>query len=67
PRRFTGPFAAFTFPRITVRDFAAAQLASILDLPGERPDQDWSPQRWAALRGRVAAALASAHRPGPTR
>ena len=52
---YGGPCAAFTFPRISVRDFAAMQIASILELP-EDPKPDWSPHQWAALRTKVKEA-----------
>lgn len=54
---YDGPCAAFTFPRITVRDFAAMQIAHILGFP-DNPQPDWSPKQWAALRVKATAAVA---------
>ena len=39
PRLFDGPSAAFDFPSISVRDFAALRLAEALGLPWGRPDK----------------------------
>jgi hypothetical protein len=55
--RFNGPGAAFLFPRIAVRDFAAQQFAYVLDLPGG-PDPTWKAADWAKLRRSVRARLA---------
>lgn len=57
--KFEGPCAAMTLPVITVRDFAAMQLASVLGLlpPDGYPDELWTAAQWTALRVRVAAAL----------
>jgi hypothetical protein len=52
---YEGPCAAFTFPRITVRDFASKEIANILDFP-ESPSPDWSPEEWSALRDKVVVA-----------
>jgi hypothetical protein len=51
--------------RDAARDFAATQLAAILDLPGERPDAGWSASQWAAFRGRVRALLEARPRTAP--
>ena len=53
---YDGPCAAFTFPRIAVRDFAAMQLASLLEFSDE-PEVEWSPKRWSDFRQKVRAAL----------
>ncbi len=53
PSLYQGPFAAFTFSRIEVRNFAAWKIASILKMKAE-PDEDWNPARWAELRARTA-------------
>lgn|GEM_PF-2537331 len=56
--QFEGPCAAFTIPRIRVRDFAAMQIASILDLD-ERPDEFWGRAHWQKLREKVRKKLAA--------
>jgi hypothetical protein len=56
PKMFEGPYAGFTFRRLSVRDLAAWQIAFILGMP-ERPDRDWTPQQWENLRKKVRAAL----------
>jgi hypothetical protein len=55
-KMYDGPCAAFTFPRIAVRDFAAMQIASILKYQVE-PDPDWKPQQWMGFRAKVAELL----------
>jgi hypothetical protein len=54
--KFTGPCAAFTFKRISVQDFAARQIASILQLP-DHPDEFWPPSKWKTLRAKVRTKL----------
>ena len=56
PRLFDGPFAGFDFPSISVRDFAALQLAEALGLSGGRPDKSWTTRQWAAFRAEVSRA-----------
>jgi hypothetical protein len=57
-KKYEGPCAAFTFPKITVRDFAAMQIASILKLdPLDPPDATWTKEQWAALRMKVKEKL----------
>ncbi len=56
PPLFDGPHAGFLFPRLAVRDFAAMQIASILNLPAE-PEPDWTSEQWAKLRAQVREAL----------
>ena len=56
--KFDGPSAAFTFPKITVRDFAALKVASILRL-GDCPDEFWTDAQWTALREKVGQRLAA--------
>jgi hypothetical protein len=53
---YDGPCAAFEMKRITARDFAASQIASLLKLE-EAPKEEWSAKRWAALRQKVKDAL----------
>jgi hypothetical protein len=56
PEMFEGPHAGFTFARLAVRDLAAMQIASILEMP-DRPDRDWTPEQWEKLRTQVKRAL----------
>lgn len=42
-----------------MRDFAAMQLASILNLSDDRPDKSWSALRWATFRSKVRAQVAA--------
>ena len=46
--KFEGPCAAFTIPKIAVRDFAAMKIASIFRM-SERPDEFWNLATRAAL------------------
>lgn len=56
--KYEGPCAAFTFPKITVRDFAAMQIASILKIdPLDSPDATWTAERWQRLREKVDGRL----------
>lgn len=57
PQKFSGPFAAFNFQKISVRDFAAMQIASMLDINAD-PDCDWNEIEWAKLRNAVRRRLA---------
>lgn len=57
PAKYGGPCAAFTIPKIAVRDFAALKIASILKLP-ERCDEFWTSIQWAELRKKVRERLA---------
>jgi hypothetical protein len=59
PKLYEGPCAGFTFDRITVRDFAAMQLASLLEFAKD-PESDWTQQDWTDLRAKVKAALKTA-------
>jgi hypothetical protein len=55
---FEGPCAGFTFPKITVRNFAAMQIASILKIePLDPPDSTWPEDRWTVLRTEVSKRL----------
>jgi len=53
---YEGPSAAFDFPKITVRDFAAMQLASLLKIK-QKPDKKWTAKQWMDFRAKVRAAL----------
>ena len=55
--KFSGPCAAFKFKKITVRDFAALEIASILNLSDD-PDDFWTPHQWRDLRESVQRKLA---------
>jgi len=54
--KYDGPCAGFTFEKIKVRNFAAMQAASILEL-GEEPAEHWDAAQWSKLRGKVRARL----------
>jgi hypothetical protein len=56
PKMFDGPHAGFTFRRLAVRDLAAMQIASLLQMP-DRPDRTWTPGQWKKLRHRVKESL----------
>ena len=52
--KYDGPCAAFTFRKITVRNFAAMQMASILDIDRlNSPDATWSEAQWKSLHAKV--------------
>jgi hypothetical protein len=55
--RYEGPCAAFTFPRIQVRDFATEKIASLLECD-DRPTEFWTDDDWARLRSKVRTSLA---------
>jgi len=55
PEKFGGPLAGMGFDRLTVRDFAALQMASILGFE-DRPTPNWTEPQWSQLRARVRAA-----------
>jgi hypothetical protein len=55
-RKYEGPCAAFTIPRIEVRDFAAMKIASLLDLD-DRPTEFWTKDQWTRLRSKVKTEL----------
>jgi hypothetical protein len=56
--KYEGPCAAFTFSKITVRNFAAMQIASILKIdPLDSPDATWTAERWERLREKVNGRL----------
>ena len=63
PGRFAGPCAAFTFPRMEVRNFAAMQLACVLGLGDAQPDESWDAGRWERFRAAVRARLAGEELP----
>lgn len=53
---FDGPSAAFTIPKIRVCDFAAMQIASILNMSHE-PTDKWSVDQWDSFRAAVRKKL----------
>jgi hypothetical protein len=56
--KFEGPCAAFTFPKIAVRDFATLKIAAILGMP-DAPDEFWTSEQWEELRKKVRTKLAT--------
>jgi hypothetical protein len=60
--KYAGPCAAFTFPEIEVRNYAAMSLACLLDLC-DSPEPNWTAAQWSALRTKVKARLAQEHLP----
>ncbi len=55
-KKYEGPCAAFWFPTIQVRDFAAMQIAWLLGFD-ERPNEFWTEDDWTQLRNKVRTAL----------
>jgi hypothetical protein len=55
--RFEGPFAGFTFPRLSVRNLVAMSMAYDLGI-NAAPDLSWTEKEWSELRKRVQKALA---------
>jgi len=51
-----GVCAGLKFTRLEVRDLAAMQIASILEMP-DQPDKNWTPEHWKELRKKVKEAL----------
>jgi hypothetical protein len=51
-----GVCAGLKFTRLEVRDLAAMQIASILEMP-DRPARDWTAEQWEKLRKKVKEAL----------
>jgi hypothetical protein len=60
--KFSGPCAGFTIKRITVRDFAADEIACILGM-AKHADEFWTPAQWTALRQEVERRLVHEHLP----
>jgi hypothetical protein len=58
---YDGPVAAFLHERITVRDYAAERLASVLGLK-IHAEPTWKEAQWQELRKQVEAALAEFER-----
>jgi hypothetical protein len=56
--KYSGPYAGFLFGRLEVRDFAAIQIAAMMDLPDQpTPKSNWTREQWAVFRTRVTAAV----------
>lgn len=53
---FSGPSAGFTFDRLSVRDFAALQLAETLGVKANA-DASWKESDWKSLRSKVRHTL----------
>lgn len=56
PRMFEGPSAGDEFKKLEVRNFAAEQIAYLLDLQ-PKPEKSWTPDQWAALRKEAKAEI----------
>jgi hypothetical protein len=54
--RWDGPHAGFTFDTLSVRNFAAMKIGSILKVPGDPADY-WKENQWSSYRKQVALAL----------
>jgi len=61
--KYSGPCAGFTFKKITVRQFAAMSLGTLLGLP-ERPAPDWTEKQWEDFLLRVRSELRKSVRTG---
>jgi hypothetical protein len=55
--KYDGPCAAFTIPKIQVRNFVAEEIALILEM-NESPNEFWTDEQWDGLRGKVKGRLA---------
>ena len=66
-KNFEGPSAGFTFPKISVQNFVAMKLASLLIKEHDRPDLSWTAERWSALREEVRKELAQQDLPNLTK
>lgn len=55
--QFGGPCAGFTIPRLSVQNFAAIKLASLLGME-DSPDEFWTDSQWSDLRHSVKEQLA---------
>jgi len=60
PDKFRGPYAGYEFPKLEVRNLAALELATLLQInEGGKPE--WTADDWAQFRTRVRASLAREH------
>ena len=55
--KFSGPCAAFTFEKISVQNFVAMKLASLILKSEDWPDDSWTSARWDQLRKEVRSEL----------
>ena len=55
--KFSGPCAAFTFPKIEVRNFVAMKIASLLPAKMQRPAKDWTDDQWQEFRSKVQTGI----------
>jgi len=56
--KFEGPCAAFTIEKISVRNFAAMKLASLLLEGQTQAKENWNEEKWELLRTQVREQLA---------
>ncbi len=63
PQKYTGPCAAFTFKKISVRNYVAMTLASLILKTDDYPDDSWTPDKWEILRKEVQLQLAKRNLP----
>lgn len=64
--RWDGPHAGFTFDTISVRNFAATIIGSLLKVPGD-PADHWTEKQWTPYRKQVEMALSKIELPDLTR
>jgi hypothetical protein len=57
-QKFTGPCAAFTFAKISVRNYVTMKLSSLILDTAARPDDSWTQKQWDDLRNQVQSKLA---------
>jgi hypothetical protein len=55
-KHWEGPHAGFTYDNLSVQNFAAEKIASILELPGD-PADHWTEKQWKPFRQKVQTAL----------
>ncbi len=56
---YSGPFAGGEFSMISVRDFVAMTMVSVLGLE-LKPSATWNAEKWAELRQKVRTAFEEA-------
>jgi hypothetical protein len=61
--RWSGRYAGSDFDSLSVQDFAASRLGSILKIPGE-PSNEWTGKQWLQYRKAVTHALSRLELPG---
>lgn len=55
-KRWDGPHAGFTYDTLSVQNFVAEKIASILKVPGQ-PADHWTEKQWTPYRQQVEQAL----------